>query len=124
MIRALGRQGHAAVHAATTGTDRYPAVAPAAAKLRAKSFTIDGEAVGGRRLLTRAPAGIVFNEHTDEDGAVVFRHACKLRLEGIVSKRLADRGPGTMARDFSKDFVALFPIGFARHRKWPICVLP
>jgi hypothetical protein len=30
------------------------------------------------RLLARAPAGIVYNEHTDEDGAVVFRHACKL----------------------------------------------
>jgi bifunctional non-homologous end joining protein LigD len=41
------------------------------------------------QLLGRAPAGIVFNEHTDEDGAVVFRHACKLGFEGIVSKRLA-----------------------------------
>jgi hypothetical protein len=40
------------------------------------------------RLLARASAGIVFNEHTDEDAAVVFRHACKLGLEGIVSKRL------------------------------------
>jgi hypothetical protein len=29
------------------------------------------------RLLTRAPAGIVYNEHTDEDGATVFRLACK-----------------------------------------------
>jgi ATP-dependent DNA ligase len=28
------------------------------------------------RLLTRKPLGIVFNEHTDEDGATVFRHAC------------------------------------------------
>jgi bifunctional non-homologous end joining protein LigD len=40
------------------------------------------------RLLARPPAGIVFNEHTDEDGAVVFRHARKLGFEGIVSKRL------------------------------------
>jgi bifunctional non-homologous end joining protein LigD len=40
------------------------------------------------RLLARASTGIVFNEHTDEEGAVVFRHACKLGLEGIVSKRL------------------------------------
>ena len=37
------------------------------------------------RLLARKPAGIVLNEHTDEDGATVFRHACKLGLEGIVS---------------------------------------
>jgi ATP-dependent DNA ligase len=36
----------------------------------------------------RAPAGIVFNEHADEDGAVVFRRACKLGFKGIVSKRL------------------------------------
>jgi bifunctional non-homologous end joining protein LigD len=30
----------------------------------------------------------VFSEHTDQEGATVFRHACKLGLEGIVSKRL------------------------------------
>jgi bifunctional non-homologous end joining protein LigD len=108
-------------------TERYPAIAAAAAKLRAKSFTLDGEAVvagadgvavfdalhrrhkasdamlyafdlleldradlrplpGERkarlaRLLARKPAGVVPNEHTDEDGATVFRHACKLGLE-------------------------------------------
>jgi len=32
---------------------------------------------------------IVFNEHTNEDGATLFRLACKLRFERIVSKRLA-----------------------------------
>ena len=32
---------------------------------------------------------LAFNEHTNEDGAVVFRHACKMGLEGIVSKRKA-----------------------------------
>jgi bifunctional non-homologous end joining protein LigD len=116
-------------------TERYPAIARAAAKLRAKSFTVDGEAtvcgpdgiaifnalhrrgtvteamlyafdlleldgkdlrslpLGERKaklakLLARAPAGIVYNEHTDEDGDTVFRDACKLGLEGIVSKRL------------------------------------
>ena len=41
------------------------------------------------KLLGRKTGGIFFNEHTDEDGAVVFRHACKMRLEGIVSKRLS-----------------------------------
>ena len=35
------------------------------------------------KLLARAPAGIQFNEHTDEDGGTVFRQACKLGLEGI-----------------------------------------
>jgi ATP-dependent DNA ligase len=40
-------------------------------------------------LLARKPLGIAFNEHTDADGATVFRHACKLGLEGVVSKRLS-----------------------------------
>jgi len=37
------------------------------------------------KLLARKPASaaIVYNEHTDEDGATVFRHACKLGFEGI-----------------------------------------
>jgi bifunctional non-homologous end joining protein LigD len=130
-------------------TDRYPAIASAAAKLRAKSFTMDGEAVvvgadgvavfealhrrhkasdailyafdlleldgedlrplplSARKaklakLLARKPAGIVFNEHTDEDGATVFRHACKLGLEGIVSKRLAAPYRSGPSRDWIK----------------------
>ncbi len=40
------------------------------------------------RMLTSAAPGIRFNEHLDEeDGPLVFEHACKLGLEGIVSKR-------------------------------------
>jgi hypothetical protein len=40
------------------------------------------------RVLARATSGIRFNEHLDEeDGPLVFEHACKLGLEGIVSKR-------------------------------------
>jgi bifunctional non-homologous end joining protein LigD len=40
------------------------------------------------RILARAAPGIRFNEHLDhEDGPLVFEHACKLGLEGIVSKR-------------------------------------
>jgi bifunctional non-homologous end joining protein LigD len=41
------------------------------------------------KLLCRKTGGIVFNEHTEEDGATIFRHACKMGLEGIVSKRLS-----------------------------------
>jgi bifunctional non-homologous end joining protein LigD len=33
--------------------------------------------------------GIVLSAHTDEGGDIVFRHACQMGLEGIVSKRLA-----------------------------------
>jgi len=37
---------------------------------------------------SRDGLGIRFNEHLEhDDGALVFRHACKLGLEGIVSKR-------------------------------------
>src|ERR1700738_1069449 len=38
-------------------------------------------------VLARAAPGLRFNEHLDEDGPLVFEHACKLGLEGIVSKR-------------------------------------
>jgi bifunctional non-homologous end joining protein LigD len=117
-------------------TDRYPAIAAAAAKLRARSFTLDGEAVvcgadgvamfdaihrrgtvseailqafdllelngedhrpfplGRRkmrliRLLANVSPGIELTEHTHIDGVDVFRHACAMGLEGIVSKRLS-----------------------------------
>ena len=130
-------------------TDRYPAIVSAAAKLRAKSFTMDGEAaVCGpdgiavfaalhrrgtvteamlyafdllerdgedlrphplaerkarlAKLVGRSDRGIVYNEHTDEDGATVFRHACKLGLEGIVSKRLTASYRSGPSRDWIK----------------------
>jgi bifunctional non-homologous end joining protein LigD len=38
-------------------------------------------------VLAKAGDGIRLNEHIEEDGPTVFRHACKLGLEGIVSKR-------------------------------------
>jgi bifunctional non-homologous end joining protein LigD len=130
-------------------TDRYPAIAAAAAKLKARSFTLDGEAVvaGGdgvalfdalhrrgrvtdailqafelleldgedlrplplgqrkarlARLLARVQVGIALNEHTDEHGAVVFLHACKMGLEGIVSKRLTVPYRSGPSRDWIK----------------------
>jgi bifunctional non-homologous end joining protein LigD len=136
-VRLFTRRGH-------DWTERYPTIAAAAAKLRAKS--LDGEAAGAgadwiavfdalhrrhkatdamlytfdllerslplgdrkaklaklAKLLARAPVGIVFNEHTDEDGAVVFRHACKMGLEGIVSKRLTAPYRSGQSRDWLK----------------------
>jgi bifunctional non-homologous end joining protein LigD len=39
-------------------------------------------------VLRKAQLGLQLNEHLEhEDGEVVFCHACKLGLEGIVSKR-------------------------------------
>jgi bifunctional non-homologous end joining protein LigD len=117
-------------------SSRYPAIARAAAKLRAKSFTIDGEAavcgpdgiavfdalhrrgtvteamlyafdlleldgvdyrplpLGKRkerlaRLVDRRLVGIAMNDHTDTSGELVFQQACRMGLEGIVSKRLS-----------------------------------
>jgi bifunctional non-homologous end joining protein LigD len=114
---------------------RYSAIAVTAMLLRARSFTLDGEAVvcgpdgiaifdalhrrgvvseamlyafdlleldgedlrsvplGDRkkrlaRLVGKRRLGIVLSEHTDEDGATIFRQACRMGLEGIVAKRL------------------------------------
>jgi len=52
------------------------------------------------RLLARKPLGIVFNQHTDENGLTVFRHACKLGLE--VSKRLTAPYRSGPSRDWIK----------------------
>lgn len=41
------------------------------------------------RLLGKRRIGIVMSAHTDEDGATIFQQACKMGLEGIVSKRLS-----------------------------------
>jgi bifunctional non-homologous end joining protein LigD len=38
-------------------------------------------------ILAKAEPGIRLNEHMEGDGQTVFAHACKLGLEGIVSKR-------------------------------------
>jgi bifunctional non-homologous end joining protein LigD len=90
-------------------TVRLAAIAAAAELIKAKSFTIDGEAVvlgpdGLSRFeeLSRREAArtailyaveltkvcILLNDHIAEDGAIVFAHACRLGAEGIVSKRV------------------------------------
>jgi ATP-dependent DNA ligase len=40
-------------------------------------------------IVAKASPGIRFNEHIEGDGPTVFAHACKLGLEGIVSKRIS-----------------------------------
>ena len=116
-------------------TDRFPVIVTTAGKVRAQSFTIDGEVVvcdpdglavfealqatkrwpeaflyafdlveldgadlrskpfGERKaklakLLARQKGGIVISEHVEADGAAVFAAACRMGLEGIVSKRV------------------------------------
>jgi bifunctional non-homologous end joining protein LigD len=41
-----------------------------------------------RKLVCSPQLGIVLNEHYENDGEIIFKHACKLGCEGIVSKRL------------------------------------
>jgi bifunctional non-homologous end joining protein LigD len=128
---------------------RYPAIAVTATLLRARSFTLDGEAVvcgpdgvaifdalhrrgtvteamlyafdvlelngedlrslplGDRkrrlaRLVGKRRVGIVLSEHTDEDGVTIFQQACKMGLEGIVSKRLSAPYRSGPSRDWIK----------------------
>ena len=43
-------------------------------------------------ILRKARHGVRLNEHLEHpEGDVVFQHACKMGLEGIVSKRLGSR---------------------------------
>jgi bifunctional non-homologous end joining protein LigD len=48
---------------------------------------LEGRKATLQMILAKAGAGIRFNEHMEGDGETVFRHACKLGLEGVVSKR-------------------------------------
>jgi len=54
------------------------------------------------KLLRDAKAGLLLNEHIDEPGDIVFRHVCKLGLEGIVSKRLGSRYRSGRSKDWLK----------------------
>ena len=54
-------------------------------------------------LRIKAGAGIRFNDHCDDLPAeIVFRHACKLGFEGIVSKRLGSSYRSGRSRDWLK----------------------
>ena len=54
-------------------------------------------------VLRKAGPGLQFNDHLGhEDGDVVFRHACKMGLEGIVSKRLGSRYQSGRSPDWLK----------------------
>jgi bifunctional non-homologous end joining protein LigD len=48
---------------------------------------LEGRKATLEMILAKSGPGIRFNEHMEGDGETVFRHACKLGLEGIVSKR-------------------------------------
>ena len=52
-------------------------------------------------LRARLP-GLQFNQHLTHPGDIVFRHACAMGLEGIVSKRLGSRYVSGRTRDWLK----------------------
>jgi bifunctional non-homologous end joining protein LigD len=54
------------------------------------------------RLLARVPVGIALNEHTDARGELVFRQACAMGLEVLVSKRLTAPYKSGLSRDWIK----------------------
>jgi bifunctional non-homologous end joining protein LigD len=54
------------------------------------------------KLVRRRRLGIVLSEHTDEDGATVLAHACRMGLEGIVSKRISAPYRSGRSRDWLK----------------------
>jgi bifunctional non-homologous end joining protein LigD len=54
-------------------------------------------------VLRKAKSGVRLNEHLEHpEGAVVFQHACKMGLEGIVSKRLGSRYRSGRSPDWLK----------------------
>jgi len=46
------------------------------------------------KLILRAWRGLEYFDHVEGDGAVIFEHACKLGLEGIVCTRIDFYRPG------------------------------
>jgi bifunctional non-homologous end joining protein LigD len=54
------------------------------------------------RLIGRRRIGVVLSDHTTEDGALLFVQACRLGLEGIVSKRLSAPYRSGLSRDWIK----------------------
>jgi bifunctional non-homologous end joining protein LigD len=68
--------------------------------LRREPIEVRKEMLNG--VLQESGPGLVLNEHFREDGDVIFRHACKMGLEGIVSKRLGSRYRSGRSPDWLK----------------------
>jgi bifunctional non-homologous end joining protein LigD len=66
---------------------------------------LDGEDLRGMPLLDRKKrlARLLSGRrHTEENGATIFRQACRMGLEGIVSKRLTAPYRSGRSRDWLK----------------------
>jgi ATP-dependent DNA ligase len=80
----------------TTGPTRIPAA------VCTPSVGLFERKAGLAKLLRKAGWALRLNEHIDEPEDVVFRHACKLGLEGIVSKCLGSPYRSGRSRDWIK----------------------
>jgi bifunctional non-homologous end joining protein LigD len=70
------------------------------ADLRQEPFEVRKSTLSS--LLRQSRSGLRFNEHLPYAGDIVFRHACKMGLEGIVSKRLGSRYRSGRSPDWLK----------------------
>ena len=53
-------------------------------------------------VLRSCRGGLQYNQHLAHPGDIVFQHACKMGLEGIVSKRLGSRYVSGRSKDWLK----------------------
>ena len=66
-------------------------------------FLFRGHAIGKWTQGPQEPTGREAHEHLEHaESAVVFQHACKMGLEGIVSKRLGSRYRSGKSPDWLK----------------------
>src|SRR3954453_16832851 len=105
-IRLITRRGN-------DWSDRFPLVVEAVNHLQVRSCLIDGEVVCCdpievrkatlASILRKSRHGVRLNEHLEHDcGLTVFQHACKMGLEGIVSKRQGSRYRSGRSPDWLK----------------------
>ncbi|MDP1465961.1 hypothetical protein, partial [Klebsiella pneumoniae] len=53
-------------------------------------------------LLADTTDPLRFSEHFEEEGEMVLRHACRLSIEGVISKRVAGKDRSGRGRDWIK----------------------
>jgi ATP-dependent DNA ligase len=80
----------------SSGTDATTDLRPATGPLEVRKATLAS-------ILRKSRPGVRLNEQLElPEGHVVFQHACKMGLEGIVSKRLGSRYRSGRSPDWQK----------------------
>lgn len=67
-----------------------------------RAMTLEKRRASLERLLRNAPDGLMFSAAIQGDGPAVFEQACRMGLEGIVSKRLGSRYRSGKCEDWRK----------------------